>query len=127
MCSRRGCGQVPSDFPTQLWKCSSGLICSSLAVPVPGSHTALAAGGYFGPRRSARAAALLPPVFPKLIRRASTPFDSQPSEARLETEEGGGENVCYFSRFPVPFVTPAPPPVAVRAPPGESHTSALAL
>lgn len=32
MCSRRGCGQVPSDFPTQLWKCSSVLICSSLAV-----------------------------------------------------------------------------------------------
>lgn len=29
MCSHRGCGQVPSAFPTQRWKCSSALICSS--------------------------------------------------------------------------------------------------
>lgn len=65
MCSRRGCGQVPSGFTTQLWKCSSVLICSSPAVPVPGSHTALAAGGYFGPHHSTQAIALLLCFFPQ--------------------------------------------------------------
>lgn len=85
MCSHRGCGQVPSDFPTQLWKCSSVLICSSLAVPVPGSHTALAAGGYFGPHHSTRATALLRGFFPQAPQ-LSIHAVRVPSEATLETE-----------------------------------------
>lgn len=43
---------MPSDFPTQLWKCNSILIYNSLAVPVPGSHTTLAADGYFSPNQN---------------------------------------------------------------------------
>lgn len=96
MCSHRGCGQVPSAFPTQLGKCSSVLLCSSPAVPGPGSHTALAAAGCAGPRhRSGSFCA----SSPRHIHPAATWVGSQPAEATVGTDRGG-ENVCYSHRAP---------------------------
>jgi len=44
---------------------------------------------------------------------ASTWFDSQPSGAPLETEQGGGGKCLFFPGIPTRFVTPAPPLVPV--------------
>lgn len=86
MCSHRGCGQVPSAFPTQLWEWSSALLCSSLAVPAQAPTQLWQLLGISVLPHGTR----LPHSFcgssPKHINPVATWFDSQPAEETLEAE-----------------------------------------
>lgn len=94
VCRHRGCGQVPSALPTQLWKCSSALICSSRR-SCPGLPHSPGSCWVFRslPQRSGSGT---PGIFPPSTSMGH-PRGAIPTP-QLEAEREGGKNVHDFHK-----------------------------